>query len=116
MADREWRFLLDENIAPSVAKFLQKEGYRADHVPAVLGKGADDIEDVLPYARDRDLIIVTQDVSDFSGLDRTDHCGLVLVYEQRTSAFEIATGLMDIADAYGSREQFVAEALDDWLS
>jgi len=38
----EWRFLLDENIDPKTATYLQKEGTHAEHVRDTLGQGADD--------------------------------------------------------------------------
>lgn len=57
-----WQFLLDENIDPKVATYLDKEGVSAEHVRDVLGQGADDEDDVLPYARAHDLILVTSDV------------------------------------------------------
>jgi len=59
-----WRFLLDENVDPKVARYLEKEGLSAEHVRGALGQGADDEDDVLPYARERDSIVVTSDVSD----------------------------------------------------
>lgn len=33
----EWQFLLDENIDPTVATYLDKEGLYADHVRDALG-------------------------------------------------------------------------------
>ena len=60
-----WRFLLDENIDPKVATYLDKEGLFALHVRDTLGQGADDREDILPHARDQDLIVVTSDVEEY---------------------------------------------------
>jgi predicted nuclease of predicted toxin-antitoxin system len=51
MAD--WQILLDENIDPKVATYLEKEALVAKHVRDALGQGADDEDDVLPYARKR---------------------------------------------------------------
>ncbi|WP_435066361.1 DUF5615 family PIN-like protein [Halobaculum sp. EA56] len=51
-----WRFLLDENIDPKTATYLEKEGIYAEHVRDALWQGADDEADVLPYARDHELI------------------------------------------------------------
>jgi len=63
-----WRFLLDENIDPKTATYLEKDGISAEHVRDALWQGADDEADVLPYARDHERIIVTSDVKDFGGL------------------------------------------------
>ena len=60
-----WRFFLDENIDPKVATYLDKEGLFALHVRDTLGQGADDREDILPHARDQDLIVVTSDVEEY---------------------------------------------------
>ena len=38
----EWRFLLDENIDPKTATYLEKEGIRAEHVRDALWQGADE--------------------------------------------------------------------------
>ncbi|MEM4780490.1 MAG: DUF5615 family PIN-like protein [Halalkalicoccus sp.] len=64
----EWRFLLDENVDPKTATYLHKEGVHTEHVRDALWQGADDTDDVLPDARDHDLIVVTSDVKDFGSL------------------------------------------------
>lgn len=115
MSERSWRFLIDENVSPDVVRFLRKEGYRAKFVPDVLSKGAEDIDDIVPYAVEHDFIVVTQDVSDFGRLPDSDHVGVVLLHDQQVPPFEIANALMDVVDAYDRREVFEAEALDDWL-
>jgi len=66
----EWRFLLDENVDPKVATYLEKEGLFAVHVRDALERGADDEDDILPYARAHDLVVVTSDVTDFGALSR----------------------------------------------
>lgn len=115
MAGREWTFLLDENMEPQVASFLASEGFDAEHVQDALSKGARDESDVLPYARKTDRIVITSDVTDFAGLDPSEHSGLLLLHEQRVSAFEVANAVLDIVDAYGDRDPFVAEPLDEWI-
>jgi predicted nuclease of predicted toxin-antitoxin system len=62
-----WRFLLDENIDPKTVTYLEKEGIHAEHVRDALWTGADDMADIIPYARDEELVIVTSDVTDFGG-------------------------------------------------
>lgn len=74
MAD--WQFFLDENIDPKVGNYLEKENLYAEHVRDTLGQGADDKDDVLPYARENDLIVVTSDVKDFASLPDDIHAGL----------------------------------------
>lgn len=58
----EWRSLPDENIGPEVATCLDKEDLLAEHVRDALGQGADDEDDILPYAREHDLSLVISDV------------------------------------------------------
>ncbi|WP_136601778.1 DUF5615 family PIN-like protein [Salinigranum halophilum] len=100
---REWRFLLDENIDPKTATHLEKEGIHAEHLRDALWQGADDEADVLPYAREHRLIIVTSDVMDFGGLPLEAHAGLVLLYD-------------DMMPAYQNRESFGGhEELDPWV-
>ena len=67
----EWRFLLDENIDPKTATYLEKEGTRAEHVRDTLGQGAEDKADILPYVAEHDLVFVTSDVTDFGPLPRS---------------------------------------------
>lgn len=115
MARREWRFLLDENMEPRVESFLAAEGYDAEHVQDALSKGARDKPDVLSYAMRTSRIVITSDVKDFAGLAPSEHSGLMLLYEQRASAHGAANAVLDVVDAYGDRERFVAEAIDDWM-
>ena len=53
-----WRFLLDENIDPKTATYLEKEEIHAKHVRDALWQGAEDEADVLPYAREHELITI----------------------------------------------------------
>jgi predicted nuclease of predicted toxin-antitoxin system len=111
----EWRFLLDENIDPKAVTYLGKAGIDAEHVRDVLGQGADDEADVLPYAIEHDLIIVTSDVSDFGGLPADAHAGIVLLYDDTMPAYRVASNLIAMVDAYPSRSAFGGrEVLDNW--
>lgn len=112
---REWRFLVDENLKPEVASTLQKAGYRAEHVQDSLQKGADDVPDVLPLAREKDLVVVTADVSDFGALPADRHRGIILVYDQRLPPYRVANAVIDIAEGYGSRDAFELDAVDNWF-
>lgn len=111
-----WRFLLDENIDPKTATYLNKEGIHAEHVRDSLWQGADDEEDVLPYAREHELIIVTSDVKDFGGLSSRGHAGVVLLYDDTMPAYQVAAGLITLTDAYQNRDSFGGrEELDPWV-
>lgn len=111
-----WRFLLDENIDPKTATYLRKEDVYAEHVRDALWQGADDEDDVLPYAREHDLVIVTSDVKDFGGLPVEAHAGLVILYDDTTPAYRVASGLLAMIDAYPSRSAFAGrEELDPWI-
>lgn len=113
MAD--WRFLLDENIDPKVATYLHKEDIFAVHVRDTLGQGADDEEDVLPYAREHDLIVVTSDLKDFGALPDEAHVGIILLYDDTMPAYRVAAALLKMVDAYPSRNEFSGrEELDAW--
>lgn len=112
----EWGFLLDENIDPKVARYLDKEGLFAAHVRDALGQGADDEDDIIPYARDHDLVIVTSDVTDFSSVPRDAHVGVVLLYDDTLPAYRVASALISIVDAYPGRDAFAGrEELDAWV-
>lgn len=110
-----WRFLLDENIDPKVATYLEKEELSAEHVRETLGQGADDEDDILPYAREHDRIIVTSDVKDFGTLPSGTHAGIVLLYEDTMPAYRVASALIQMVDTYPSRDEFTGrEELDAW--
>lgn len=111
----EWRFLLDENIDPKVATYLNKEDLFAAHVRDTLGQGADDEDDVLPYAHEHDLIVVTSDVKDFGDPPSRDYAGVVLLYDDTMPAYRVASALITMVDAYPSRDEFAGrEELDAW--
>lgn len=111
----EWRFLLDENIDPKTGTYLGKEDIHAEHVRDRLGQGADDEEDILPYARESDLIIVTSDVKDFGDLPKDARTDVVILYDDTMPAYQVASALIAMVDAYPSRDAFSGrEELDPW--
>ena len=111
-----WRFLIDENLEPQIAEYLQKESISAEHVRDALHPGADDRAEILPYLRERDGILVTNDVRDFGGLADDEHQSIVLLFDGERSAFEITAGILDIVEAYGDRDSLRGyEVLDDWI-
>jgi predicted nuclease of predicted toxin-antitoxin system len=87
-----WRFLLDENVDPEAATHLQTENLYAEHVRGALRQGADDEADVLPYARNHDLVVVTSDVKEFGDLQPDAHAGVVLLYDDTMPAHRVAAG------------------------
>ncbi|QZX99323.1 DUF5615 family PIN-like protein [Halobaculum rubrum] len=115
VSGREWAFLVDENQEPKIAAILETEGYDAEHVQNVLGKGVKDEPDVLPYAVANDRIVITADVKDFAPLRPSEHCGVMLLDMQRTSAYDVSNAVLDIIESYRDRDQFVMEKLDAWL-
>lgn len=62
----EWGFLIDENLDRKTVGYLETEDIRGEHVSGVLEPGADDFDDILPYARAEDLIVVTNNILDSS--------------------------------------------------
>jgi predicted nuclease of predicted toxin-antitoxin system len=74
------KFLLDENLSPSIAVTLQREGADIVHVrDRGLNAGRD--PQVFKCAYDEDRIVVTFNVGDFENLAASSivHCGLVLL-------------------------------------
>lgn len=113
----EWAFLVDECVDPDVAYGLESERIRADAVKDVLWPGADDFDDILPYAREQDSIIVTSDIADFGNLDDTAHDGIVLIYDNEIATDRIIEGLRTIVAQYPSRNALREyEKLDPWVS
>jgi hypothetical protein len=110
-----WRVLLDETVDPAVATALRTETIHVETVRDALGLGADDEADLLPYAREYDLVIVTSDVTDFAPRPDDAHAGLVLVYDDTMPAHRVTAALRAMIDAYPDRDAFDGqEILDDW--
>lgn len=117
-SEGEWRFLVDECMEPAIAGQLRTEGLDARHVQEVptLGKGADDEDDVLPYLRREDAILVTNNFRDFGDVPFGDHEGILLDFDGRRSAHEYASAVDRIVDAYPGRGALRhTEPLDDWV-
>lgn len=111
------RFLLDENFERAVAERLRDAGHDAElsiDIPE-LGQGAHDAEDIAPYARRTDRIILTKD-TDFLSMDENQHAGVLFLNDHRVSAVEIGDAVLSIVDAYPSRGYFQGkELVDRWL-
>jgi hypothetical protein len=117
MADSDWRFLCDENVGRVVAQQLTQRGYHADLVVDVLEPGVTDDSDVLPYAREHDLVVVTKDCSDFAALSPAEHEGLILVGNHQHAPVDLAAAIDVLVEAYPSRKSFRGqqEFIDDWI-
>lgn len=108
-------FFSEENVDPKVVSYVEKEELVAQHVQDALGAGADDESDVLPYACDHGLIVVTSDVTDFGDLPTEDHAGVLLLYDDTMPAYRVASALIALVDAYPERDAFPGvEELDAW--
>ncbi|TQQ81389.1 DUF5615 family PIN-like protein [Halonotius roseus] len=118
MGDSEWGFFLDENVGREVATQLTQRGYHADLVIDVLEPGVADHSEILPYAREHGLIVVTKDCSDFSALPPSEHEGLILVANHAHSPVDLAAAIDTLVDTYPSRSAFRGqeEFIDDWVS
>jgi predicted nuclease of predicted toxin-antitoxin system len=112
-----WAFFVDANLEPRVADLLEDEGYRAEYSDYVLAEDADDEDDILPYVRREELIVVTADVKNFAAFDESRHEGVFFLNDQRASAYEIASAVLEIVQQYGSPEHMTAktENLDKWM-
>ena len=78
-----WGFFIDANLEPRTAEFLRKEGYSAEYSDYVLDEDANDTDDILPYVRQEELMIVTADIKNFAPLADSQHEGLLLVSTPR---------------------------------
>ena len=113
----EWRFLIDENLKPTIATELDSHGITAEYVLDALFEGADDFEDILPYCRRTETVLVTNNILDFNATDLTpaDHSGIVIVHNKDRPASEIAAELEEIVAAYPNQDALNGfESADDW--
>lgn len=112
-----WRILVDENLHPNIAAELESLDFQAEHLLDALSGGTDDFEEILPYCRKHDAILVTNNVRDFNftNLSRDDHAGIIIVHDKNRPPEEIAFEVHRIAEAYPSRDAFLGfESADDW--
>ena len=56
--------------------------------------------DILPYAREHDLVVVTSDVTDFGARSSEAHAGVVLLYDDTMPAYRVASALIAMVDTY----------------
>lgn len=109
----DWSFLVDENTGKQVVDELAND-YTVEHVVEVLWPGADDFNDILPYARAHDRVIITKNYRDF--IPGVGHCGIIIADDLHQSA-EIVDGVSEIVAQYPSRQSFHnrIEWLDEWI-
>jgi hypothetical protein len=112
-----WAFFVDANLEPEVATILDEKGHRAEYSDYTLDEDADDEDDILPYVRQEELIVITADVKNFAAFDESRHEGVFYLNDQRASAYRIASAVLDIIDQYGSpsRMNGKSENLDKWI-
>jgi glucokinase len=112
-----WAFFVDANLEPRIADILEKEGFRAEFSDYVLSEDADDETDILPYVQQEDLMVVTADIKNFAPLDESRHEGLLLINDQRASAYSIAQAILDITQQVGSPKNLNGKTLtvDPWI-
>ena len=112
-----WAFFIDANLEPKVAEILRSEGYRAEFSDYTLGPDADDEADILPYAKQEELIIVTADVKNFAPLDDSHHEGVFLLNNQRESAYAVAQAIIHLIEQVESPDNLKNKtlALDPWI-
>lgn len=113
----DWRFLVDENLDPRIVDELAERGLAAAYVLDVLFEGADDFDDILPYCRETNTVLVTNNVRDFNAtdLETDDHAGIVVVHDKQRPAEEIAAEISRIAESYPSSDHLRGfESADDW--
>jgi predicted nuclease of predicted toxin-antitoxin system len=74
------KLLIDENLSPTVAVALQRDGVDVVHVRDRAMNGSSDV-DVFACAYHEDRIVVTLNIADFELLARrcTLHAGLILI-------------------------------------
>lgn len=94
---------------------LALDNYTAEHVVDVLTPGADDFDDIIPYAMNHNHVIITKNYRDFN--PGTTHCGIIIAEDLHT-ADEIKGGVDEIVNQYPSRQSFQdqVEWLDDWIT
>lgn len=105
-------------MEPEIARRLRSADIDADHVQEVpeLGKGADDEDDILPYLNREDVILVTNNFSDFDDIDFEDHEGILIDFDGERSAREYAFAILRLVKQYPDRNALRhREPLDEWL-
>jgi predicted nuclease of predicted toxin-antitoxin system len=99
------KFLLDHDIPVDVSYSLRQLGHRVFRLPDVLNPATAD-EEVLNFARQRGLILITCNRDDFLQLaGAVSHAGIIVLIRRKTRAAERAAliRLLDKAGEVGLR-------------
>ena len=74
------RFLVDECLSPSLAREAEASGFEAYHM-AHIGRAGSSDREIVTYAISRDMVLVTNNASDFRRLYSAQevHPGLVIL-------------------------------------
>lgn len=110
-------FLLDENIAASLADKLDKAGHDVERVVDVneLGEGIDDTT-IRLYAVQEGRVIVTSD-DDFVQMPADSHSGVCYIPDQSLPPHELYYLIQRVVEAFPNREamETVTYITTDWL-
>lgn len=90
-----YRILVDENLDPQTALFLQRRGHDALHVQRDVGKGATD-SDIAAYAREHGRVVLTND-RDFLDPERSRGLTVLMVPDNEVTATEIVETVDELA-------------------
>lgn len=60
------------------------------------------MDDILPYVRDNNLVILTSDVTDFGALPSEFHANIVRPYDDTMPANRVASAPKTVVDTYPS--------------
>lgn len=116
MSRSEWYILVDEDIGRRVVDFLEQEGIRADYVPDVLFQGADDEDDVMPYARENDAVLVTANWRDFTRFEPDRHDGCLVEFGHDETPMEITKAILAAIEHYDDPEKLAGwDKMEYWL-
>jgi predicted nuclease of predicted toxin-antitoxin system len=93
------RFFCDHDVPADVARVLRQEGHEVTELRAALPVNASDAE-VLRYAQERELLLVTCNRDDFLALaSEQPGAGLIILIRRRTRQAECAHLLALLARA-----------------
>jgi predicted nuclease of predicted toxin-antitoxin system len=114
------RFLVDENLSPTLVQELCSAGFDATSVRDRGRLGASD-QQVWQWALEEDRIVVTANIADFANLASSSeiHCGVIFLADGQPTRAEgavlMATALDVLRRECGDGRQFVNRVLYVWL-
>lgn len=93
-------FFLDHDVPIELGRMLRLKGHRVEILSEHLDKTAEDLE-VLRYAREKELIVITCNRDDFLRLAQTQsHAGIIILVRRKSRVAECA-GLLRLLDRAG---------------